>query len=385
MTAENFQVHNFQFTIAVTKEARNMNTFIRFILAAALAATAIPTMAGNLTPPGAPGAGSGMPTTKAIFQQLSSGTVPAPPGVFQGPSAGPTGGTGRRLSEIKAKLPAPDNTNGAASADVKAGKTFWGLRTDGTWGAQTGSSHIATIVCQPHWAGANCDVCTTHSTGVNCVCDTHFTGANCDVCIARWNGANCDVCTNGWSGANCDVAHPAVNKTGQAISYATGDDGYYKYGIAPAVAPTVGITGAYNSPALINSPRFTDNGNGTVTDNQTSLIWLKNANCFGINNWSDALAAANTLVGNNTQCNLNDGSSAGQWRIPNINELHSLGPTWPPSTPFTSVVQNDYYWSSSTYAIDTSTAWYVYTHSGYVGNDEHKYFMIYVWPVRSGQ
>ena len=29
------------------------------------------------------------------------------------------------------------------------------------------------------------------------------------------------------------------------------------------------------------NPRFTDNGNGTVTDNLTGLIWLKNANCFG--------------------------------------------------------------------------------------------------------
>ena len=26
--------------------------------------------------------------------------------------------------------------------------------------------------------------------------------------------------------------------------------------------------------------RFTDNGNDTVTDNTTGLIWLKDANCF---------------------------------------------------------------------------------------------------------
>lgn len=28
-------------------------------------------------------------------------------------------------------------------------------------------------------------------------------------------------------------------------------------------------------------PRFTDNADGTVTDNQAGLIWLKDADCFG--------------------------------------------------------------------------------------------------------
>src|SRR3990172_5700801 len=40
------------------------------------------------------------------------------------------------------------------------------------------------------------------------------------------------------------------------------------------------------------SPRFMDNGDGTVTDNLTGLIWLKNANCFGTRNWASALGDA---------------------------------------------------------------------------------------------
>ena len=49
-----------------------------------------------------------------------------------------------------------------------------------------------------------------------------------------------------------------VEKTGQTVYYSTGDDGYFEKGVAwPA-------------------PRFTDNGDGTVTDNLTGLIWLKN-------------------------------------------------------------------------------------------------------------
>ena len=330
-----------------------MKTFISFIMAAALAATAIPTLAGNLTPPGTPGAGSALPTLSDIYNQLATGATAAIPGSFQGPSAGPTGGTGRSLSEIKAKLPVADNTNGATAADVKAGKTFWGLRTDGTWGAQTGTSHTATSVCQ-----------------------------------TRWTGAICDVCTNGWSGANCDVAHPVVNKTGQTTSYATGDDGYYKYGIDPALAPTAGsTTGAYNTPALTNSPRFTDNGDCTVTDNQTSLIWMKNANCqgdaSGYINWTNALTFANEQASGGA-CGQSDGSTAGQWRLPNINELHSLGPAWPPGAPFTQVQSkiDDFYWSSS--SVDANSAWLVSMYDGWVSSGT-KSSRINVWLVRSGQ
>ena len=31
--------------------------------------------------------------------------------------------------------------------------------------------------------------------------------------------------------------------------------------------------------------RFTDNKDGTVTDNMTGLVWLKNMSCFGIQDW----------------------------------------------------------------------------------------------------
>ncbi len=57
-----------------------------------------------------------------------------------------------------------------------------------------------------------------------------------------------------------------VPKTGQTTSYATGDDGILQKGVVWPI------------------PRFKDNNNGTVTDNLTGLIWLKNANCFGVEN-----------------------------------------------------------------------------------------------------
>jgi len=125
----------------------------------------------------------------------------------------------------------------------------------------------------------------------------------------------------------------ATPKTGATTSWATGDDGDLEKGVAWP------------------NPRFTDNGNGTVTDNMTGLIWLKDANAGdGTETWPDALTLCSALA--NGQQGLSDGSSSGDWRLPNIKELQSLidfgqvGPALPDGHPFTDV-QNSFYWSST--------------------------------------
>ncbi len=134
--------------------------------------------------------------------------------------------------------------------------------------------------------------------------------------------------------------------------------------------------------------RFTDNNNGTVTDSITGLIWLKSANCNTISpkNWDAAISAAASLASGN--CGLNDGSTAGQWRLPSRNELQSLidyttyNPALLAGYPFTNV-QSNVYWSSTTYAGGASFAWYV--HLGYGGViASSKANPYYVWPVRGG-
>jgi hypothetical protein len=142
-------------------------------------------------------------------------------------------------------------------------------------------------------------------------------------------------------------------------------------------------------------PRFITSTTGIVTDTLTGLIWLQDASCGGTKIWSDALAFANSLYdgwtgdGSGGDCGLSDGSSAGDWRLPNVRELQSLidygryGPALPSGHPFTGV-QSSAYWSSTSVAYDTSYAWGVGLYDGYVLPGD-KMNADYVWPVRGGK
>ena len=139
------------------------------------------------------------------------------------------------------------------------------------------------------------------------------------------------------------------------------------------------------------SPRFTDNGDGTVTDNLTGLIWLKNADRFGRKNWSEALSHCNDLA--DDEVNLADGSHAGDWRIPSLEELQSLihggfcDPAvpntsgkgkWFEGDPFTNL--KTYYWSA-TGSEDNKRGWVVNMSIGSVPYG-HEAYAYHVWPVR---
>lgn len=159
-------------------------------------------------------------------------------------------------------------------------------------------------------------------------------------------------------------------KTGETTSYGTGSDGALQKGVAWP------------------SPRFKDNGDGTVTDRLTGLIWLRNANCFGAETWTSALSSANNLASGS--CGLKDSSIAGNWRLPTVNELQSLvndqesdEGSWLNGQGFNNV-QSNRYWSSTTYAPGTTYARYVYMYDGNVYQIP-KTFNYYVWPVRGGQ
>ena len=134
------------------------------------------------------------------------------------------------------------------------------------------------------------------------------------------------------------------------------------------------------------NPRYTDNGDGTVSDNLTGLIWLKDANCFGQRRWPDALDDCNGLASGS--CGLTDGSNAREWRLANYKELISLidvesyNPALPTGHPFNNV-QYPYYWSSTPYASSSMVAWYVWMGSVYVSIND-KASSNYIWCVRGG-
>ena len=179
------------------------------------------------------------------------------------------------------------------------------------------------------------------------------------------------------------VTEADVPRTGQTTSYAIdgGDDGELQTGIA------------------WTDPRFTDNGNGTVTDNFTGLIWTKTVKCpWNARSWNDALMAANSLHDGWTgddfdgDCGLEDDSLAGDWRLPNARELLSLidfgmhSPALPSGHPFISpggTIPPDFFWSStSSYDYPQVEAWAVNIGYGSMTIWDKAYGSCHVWPVR---
>ncbi len=99
------------------------------------------------------------------------------------------------------------------------------------------------------------------------------------------------------------------------------------------------------------SVRLLDNGDGTVTDAFTGLMWQQETPDF-MKNWNDALAYGENL------------SLAGyaDWRLPNEEELRSVA-DYGRYTPaidtdyFEDTATFSYYWSSTTYNISSASEW----------------------------
>jgi hypothetical protein len=185
-----------------------------------------------------------------------------------------------------------------------------------------------------------------------------------------------------------------------------------------------------------NNVRYRDNRNGTVKDMCTGLIWLKNANCFGMLEWKEAQEKvahfaseqywieeakkkANKLASEQSwktveekadedgkekankldipQCELTDESKKGSWRLPTIEEWQAMvdkkyswpGPSlsnaagtgqWTEGDMFSNV-QTNLYWSNTTYTKLSSAAWCMYLSNNTI-NYYFKGGTYYVWPVR---
>ena len=149
----------------------------------------------------------------------------------------------------------------------------------------------------------------------------------------------------------------------------------------------------------VSLDRYIDNGNGSVTDLRTGLIWLKNANCFGRQKWKMAMQSAANLASG--QCGLSDDSRRGRWRLPTKDEWEAMVDKkyeepalsnaagtghWKEGDAFVGVKSkrfDSWYWASSTRASYAGYAWGVNLGNGNVDNFVKSY-TLYVWPVRGG-
>jgi hypothetical protein len=170
------------------------------------------------------------------------------------------------------------------------------------------------------------------------------------------------VCTAVGSGSLTEAMAGVAGRlpSGEVVMFGKGFGGGTTGGGACPACPG----GTCNPNGL---PVFVNNGNGTITDTRTGLIWLQDGNCGGTQTWAAAGTWANGLA--SSACGLSDGSTAGQWRLPTVKELQSLldytqwNPALPAGHPFTNV-PNNWYWTSTDYAPGPTLAWGVYVGYG---------------------
>ncbi|MCC6847377.1 MAG: DUF1566 domain-containing protein [Deltaproteobacteria bacterium] len=263
------------------------------------------------------------------------------------------------------------NAGTAVAADVLAGKTF----SSGAGLGLTGT--------MPNNGAVN----VTPGTAPQAIAAGYHNGAGAvagDADLVAGNVKN-GVDLFGVTGT---LLNPPL-KTGQTTSYGAGSDGDLQKGVARS---------------------FTDNGDGTITDNTTGLMWEKKSDDGSIHDKDNAYTWGMTsppYTMNGTMvttflAGLNGGGGfAGHtdWRIPNVNELQSLAnyqnvnPAVAPAfntacaasctVTTCSCTQSNYYWSSTTYQYAPGNAWYVNFNVGYVFAD-FKSNDFYVRAVRGG-
>jgi hypothetical protein len=165
--------------------------------------------------------------------------------------------------------------------------------------------------------------------------------------------------------------------------------------------------------------RFVENGDGTVTDTETGLIWLENAACVdlpdtdvdGRANWwaangldetNETPAATGVRQLAHGTCGLTDNSSAGDWRLPTKEEWEAIldqantNGCAPPYFPDISGggccgtntcafadVQSVGYWTATSDVDFPEGAWLVNLNGGY-SLTGGKTVNLRVWPVRGG-
>ncbi|HNV46631.1 MAG TPA: DUF1566 domain-containing protein [Spirochaetota bacterium] len=173
-----------------------------------------------------------------------------------------------------------------------------------------------------------------------------------------------------------------LQKTGQTVTYYTNDDGRLRKG------------------EPWPEPRFTDNSNGTITDNLTALVWAKDGNIMVSRNpgydvdgtANDGRVAFTTALNYIALLNTENYLGFSDWRLPNVREFTSLWnfsyhiATWLQNQGFTNV--QNYYITSTGYGaipIDRSYHIGIYVPRFQAQPKTYSDYFFYVIPVRGGR
>lgn len=129
---------------------------------------------------------------------------------------------------------------------------------------------------------------------------------------------------------------------------------------------------------IFDENRFIDNGNGTVTDRKTHLMWIKTGKpMLGAITWKEA----------DSFCEALNFAGYFDWRLPTKAEWSGLidtrheNPALPVFNLFTNVVTYLDYWTKTDHPIGPGYAWAVNLYYGkymFLGKKKHAF----VWPVR---
>ncbi len=352
----------------------------------------------------------------------------------EGPTNSTYGMTGPDLNDCMAIAPVADNANGATTNDVRSGRAFWCLQSSGwgmqtgaapvqilspgsstmTNGyyasndlAQVDTDLVASNICmgvtifgvtgasnlantssgdadsgdilsgKTAWVDGNLVAGNITPQMLSATTQTVSTGYYATTTLNQvdpdLSSANIKDGVNifGVPGSAGSVApRVPLPRTGQTLSYQTGDDGNLQRG---KVWP---------------SPRFTAGTGlwtGCVTDNLTGLMWAQNASATNQMNWSNAVVYCDNLSLGAT----ND------WRLPNIRELRSLmdysqyEPALPSGHSFTNATWDttwgtNFFWSSTTVHTKSTEARYLDLRRGETCYTT-KTSLGHAWPVRNAQ
>jgi hypothetical protein len=188
-----------------------------------------------------------------------------------------------------------------------------------------GSINISQLVSGGTGSGA-----WTYEAVANCTLSgTTLSWNTSDITVRARKAGDTQYKTGAWVSkvySVLDPITPIIPKTGQTVAYVSGDDGAKEIGIAWP------------------NPRFTNHGNGTITDNLTGLMWQRVPTTTLRTYWNSYTYCRDLTLGGRTD-----------WRMPTIRELQSLvnysksnSGSWLGTQGFSGV--SGKYWSSTQFA-----------------------------------